>query len=99
MLLKGKFMTDVVVVIGAGLIGQAIARRVSAGKHVLLADLKQENVGVAAKTLNDAGFSVTTVTVDVASRSSVQALVNTATELGDVYGVIHAAGVSPTQAS
>ena len=34
-------MTDVIVVIGAGSIGQAIARRVSAGKHVLLADLRQ----------------------------------------------------------
>jgi hypothetical protein len=29
-------------VIGAGSIGQAIARRVSTGKHVLLADLKAE---------------------------------------------------------
>ena len=33
-------MTNVIVVIGAGSIGQAIARRVSAGKHVLLADLR-----------------------------------------------------------
>ena len=32
-------MKDVVVVIGAGGIGQAIARRVGAGKHVVLADL------------------------------------------------------------
>ena len=44
-------MSNVVVVIGAGSIGQAIARRVSAGKHVLLADLRQENGEVAAKTL------------------------------------------------
>lgn len=34
---------NVTVVIGAGSIGQAIARRVSAGKHVVLADLRQEN--------------------------------------------------------
>jgi NAD(P)-dependent dehydrogenase (short-subunit alcohol dehydrogenase family) len=34
-------MSEVNVVIGAGSIGQAIARRVSAGKHVLLADLRQ----------------------------------------------------------
>ena len=34
-------MSDVIVVIGAGQIGQAIARRVSAGKHILLADLHQ----------------------------------------------------------
>ena len=92
-------MADVVVVIGAGSIGQAIARRVSAGKHVLLADLRQENADAAAKTLTDAGFEVSTATVDVSSRASVQALVKTATVLGEVFGLIHAAGVSPSQAS
>ncbi len=92
-------MTDVIVVIGAGSIGQAIARRVSAGKHVLLADLNQQNADAAAKVLNNAGFEVSTATVDVSSRESVHALIQTATALGDVTGVIHAAGVSPTQAS
>ena len=58
-------MRDVNVLIGAELIGQAIARRVSAGKHVLLADLKQENADAAAKTLSEAGFQVATATVDV----------------------------------
>lgn len=72
-------MKNVIVVIGAGSIGQAIARRVSAGKHILLADLRQENADAAAKTLNDAGFSVSTATVDVSSRSSVLALVEEAT--------------------
>ena len=33
----------VVVLIGAGSIGQAIARRVSAGKHILISDIKIEN--------------------------------------------------------
>jgi NAD(P)-dependent dehydrogenase (short-subunit alcohol dehydrogenase family) len=42
-------MRNVVVVIGAGSIGQAIARRVCAGKHVLLADLRQENADTAAR--------------------------------------------------
>jgi len=41
-------MTNVIVVIGAGSIGQAIARRVSAGKHVLLADLRKDNIDAAA---------------------------------------------------
>lgn len=91
-------MTEVVVVIGAGSIGQAIARRVSTGKHVLLADLREDNANAAAEVLADAGFEVSTTTVDVSSRPSVQALVATATTLGDVIGVIHAAGVSPSQA-
>ncbi len=90
---------NVIVVIGAGSIGQAIARRVSAGKHVLLADLRQENADTAAKILGDAGFEVNTAAVDVSSRQSVHALVGTATVLGDITGLIHAAGVSPTQAS
>jgi len=92
-------MTNVIVVVGAGSIGQAIARRVSAGKHVLLADLRQENADAAAKTLSDAGFDVTTTSVDVSSRASVQALVAKAMSIGEVFGVIHAAGVSPSQAS
>ena len=51
---------SVIVVIGAGSIGQAIARRVSAGKHVLLADLRQENAAAAAEVLSNAGFEVST---------------------------------------
>ncbi len=35
---RGAATTEVIVVIGAGSIGQAIARRVSAGKHIVLAD-------------------------------------------------------------
>jgi NAD(P)-dependent dehydrogenase (short-subunit alcohol dehydrogenase family) len=91
-------MSDVIVVIGSGSIGQAITRRVSAGKQVLLADLREENANAAAETLRDAGFEVSVARVDVSSRESVHALVETARSLGPVTGVIHAAGVSPTQA-
>jgi NAD(P)-dependent dehydrogenase (short-subunit alcohol dehydrogenase family) len=92
-------MINVVVVIGAGSIGQAIARRIGAGKHVLLADLRRELADAAAKVMSDAGFDVSTATVDVSSRESVHALAQAATALGNVWGVIHAAGVSPSQAS
>jgi NAD(P)-dependent dehydrogenase (short-subunit alcohol dehydrogenase family) len=96
--MKKKSPTNVIVVIGAGLIGQAIARRVSADKHVVLADLRPENADTAARIFKDAGFSVSTMKVDVSSRDSVQSLVENATSLGEVSGVIHAAGVSPSQA-
>jgi NAD(P)-dependent dehydrogenase (short-subunit alcohol dehydrogenase family) len=92
-------MKNVIVVLGAGLIGQAIARRVSLGKHVLLADLRQENADAAAKVLSDAGFEVSSATVNVSSRQSVHSLVERAMAIGSITGVIHAAGVSPTQAS
>lgn len=92
-------MKQLTVVIGAGSIGIAIARRVSAGKHVLLADLRLETAETAAGTLRDAGFDVSTATVDVSSGVSVRALVTQAAALGQITGVVHAAGVSPSQAA
>ena len=81
-----------------GCSGVAIARRVSAGKQVLLADLRLETADAAAKVLADAGFAVSTTSVDISKRASIEALAATATGLGDIVGVIHAAGVSPSQA-
>lgn len=92
-------MKEVNVVIGAGSIGQAIARRVSQGKRVLLADLRQEHADTAAKVLRDAGFDVETTIVNVAHRESVYALAQKAASMGNVMGVIHSAGVSPSQAT
>ena len=92
-------MKSVTVLIGSGSIGVAIARRVSAGKHILLADLRKENADAAAVVLSNAGFEVSTATVDVSSHEQVKSLAQKAAALGDVTGVIHAAGVSPSQAS
>jgi NAD(P)-dependent dehydrogenase (short-subunit alcohol dehydrogenase family) len=92
-------MTDVVVVIGPGQIGQAIARRVGVAKHILLADMRQENANAAAEVMGNAGYDVSVTTVDVSSREAVHALVQKAAGLGEVGGLIHAAGVSPSQAS
>lgn len=92
-------MKAVIVVIGPGQIGQAIARRVGVGKHVLLADMRQENANAAAEVLGNAGYEVSVATVDASSREAVHALVERATGIGEVTGLIHAAGVSPSQAS
>jgi len=92
-------MKNVIVVIGAGQIGQAIARRVGVGKHILLADQREDNARAAAETFANAGYEVSTATVDVSSRPAVETLVEIATGLGSVTGLIHAAGVSPSQAS
>jgi NAD(P)-dependent dehydrogenase (short-subunit alcohol dehydrogenase family) len=91
-------VSDVAVVIGAGSIGQAIARRVGAGLHIVLADVLQANADAAAGVMLDAGFDVSTATVDVSSRGSVQALVEVAMSFGDITALIHSAGVSPSQA-
>ena len=47
-------MKQVSVLVGTGSIGQAIIRRVSAGKHIVLADYSIENAQRAARTLEDA---------------------------------------------
>jgi len=92
-------MKNIIVVIGPGQIGQAIARRVGIGKHVLLADMRRENANAAAEVMANAGYEVSVAAVDISSREAVTALVETATGLGNVTGLIHAAGVSPSQAS
>jgi len=92
-------MKNVIVVIGSGQIGRAIARRVGVGKHVLLADLREESAKAAAEILGDAGYDVSIATVDASSRAAVESLVKAATSVGEVTGLIHAAGVSPSQAS
>lgn len=92
-------MRQIVILVGAGSIGQAIARRVGVGKTLLLADLKSDNADAAAQVLHNAGYVVETATIDVSSRASVEAFVAKATGLGSVTGLIQAAGVSPSQAS
>ncbi|MBT0724507.1 SDR family oxidoreductase [Rosenbergiella sp. S61] len=92
-------MSDVIVVIGSGAIAQAIARRVSVAKKILLADIKLETAQAVEETLKKSGFDVSTTHVDVACRASIDALVATATALGEVKGVIHTAGLSPSQSA
>lgn len=91
-------MTDVTVVIGAGGIGQAIARRISSGRHVLVANHTQEAADAAAKVLENAGFDTTAMTADISDRAMVQAVVDRAGQLGSIKALVHAAGVSPSQA-
>jgi NAD(P)-dependent dehydrogenase (short-subunit alcohol dehydrogenase family) len=89
---------EVVVLVGSGQLGQAIARRVGAGRHIVLADLKQEHVGQAAKVLEDAGFETSTLAVDISSRQSIIELIEHAKQFGAIKYLIDAAGVSPSQA-
>lgn len=91
-------MKEIVVVVGAGFIGQSIARRVGAGKHLLVANLTEQASENAANALANAGFDVSAMPVDISSRHSVQALLDKATALGAITGLVHAAGVSPSQA-
>ena len=91
--------TDVVVVIGAGGIGMAIARRQGFGKHILLADFNETLLAAAVKELEIASYKVSSLKVDVASRESVRALADMAASLGSVVNVVNTAGVSPNMAT
>ena len=91
-------MKQVVVLVGAGSIGQAIVRRVAAGKHVVLADYSLEHAQQAATTLVNAGFECSTIQCDLGSKDDILRLVDFATGKGEVTNVINAAGVSPSQA-
>ncbi len=90
---------DVIVIVGGGNIGVAIARRVGTGKTIVLASLHTERAQSDADVLNGSGFDVQVEQVDVSSRESVQQLADTCTALGSITGVIHTAGVSPVQAT
>ena len=68
-------MKQVSVLVGAGSIGQAIIRRVSAGKHVVLADYSVENAKRTAKTMEDAGFECSTIQCDLGSKEDILKLV------------------------
>ncbi|KAG4101261.1 short chain dehydrogenase [Neocallimastix lanati (nom. inval.)] len=89
---------DVVVLLGAGSIGQAIARRVSYGKHLVIADIKLEVAEKVAKDLYNSGYETSAVAADLGSRDSILNLIKHAQQYGDVSGLICGAGVSPSQA-
>ncbi len=89
---------EVIVIIGSGGIGQAIARRQGFGKTVLLADNDPAILQSAADAMTAASYSVETQAIDVTSRASVAALADKAAALGSVTQVINTAGVSPNMA-
>lgn len=89
---------EVIVIIGAGGIGAAIARRQGFGRTVLLADFNETTLDQAAQSMRDAGYAVETQLVDVTSRESVRALAATAAALGNVMQVVNTAGLSPNMA-
>ena len=84
---------------GAGSIGLAIIRRVSAGKHIVLADYSQQNAELAATTLENAGFECSVLRCDLGSKEDIMRLVEYATAKGPVTNVVCAAGMSPSQAA
>jgi NAD(P)-dependent dehydrogenase (short-subunit alcohol dehydrogenase family) len=89
---------EVMLVTGAGQISMAIARRMGYGRKIILGDKNENNAQVVAEIMNQAGFDVEPFVMDMSSRNSIQAMVQKATEYGEVKALVCGAGVSPSQA-
>ena len=89
---------EVMIVVGAGQLSMAIARRVGFGMKIVLGDKKKENADTIAKIMNDAGFDVVPMEMDLSSRESILNLIAEALKYGPVTKLVNGAGVSPSQA-
>lgn len=86
------------IVTGAGQISMAIARRTGFGKKIILGDKNMKNCETIAKIMNDAGYDVEPVEMDLSDRASIKAMIAKALKYGDIKYMVNGAGVSPSQA-
>lgn len=91
-------MKKVMLLVGAGQIGMAIARRVGTGMKIIVGDKKTENTENIAAILNNAGFDAFPVETDLSDRASIQSMIARGQEYGEITMLVNAAGVSPSQA-
>ena len=92
-------VADVLVIIGTGAMGMSVARRMGAGRVIVLADIDEHLLTDVAEGLITDGHRVLKKKVDVTSRESVADLAAFAADAGRVLHVVHTAGLSPSQAS
>jgi NAD(P)-dependent dehydrogenase (short-subunit alcohol dehydrogenase family) len=92
-------MKDVVILVGAGQIGMAIARRMGFGVKIVVGDYKMENAESVAGTMTNVGYDVIPFEMDLSSRESIRNMIAEAQRHGEISMLINAAGLSPSQAS
>lgn len=91
-------MKDVMILMGAGQIGMAIARRMGYGKNIVIGDKNVRNAQSISDIMNEAGFDTVAIEADLSSRSSILNMIDKALEYGEIKMLVNAAGVSPSQA-
>ena len=91
-------MKNVMLWAGAGQIGTAIARRIGTGMKIVVGDKRLENAQAMAKTMNEAGFDVVPVEMDLSDRDSIRRFIAEGQKYGPIQMLVNAAGVSPSQA-
>ena len=90
---------EVMIVTGAGQISMATARRMGFGRKIVMGDKNINNAKTIAEIMNQAGFDVEPVEMNLSSRASILALIAKAQEYGEIKMMVNGAGVSPSQAS
>ncbi len=83
---------------GSGGMGIAAARLLAKQGPVIIADVKERELEVAAAELRKAGHQVTPAVCDVSNPESVAALARKTASAGQVQALVHTAGLSPTMA-
>lgn len=91
-------MKQVFLLIGAGQIGMAIARRVGYGMKIVIGDKTLSHAVAISDIMCNAGFDVEPVETDLASRGSIVETIQKALSFGELKMMVCAAGVSPSQA-
>lgn len=84
------------VVIGAGTMGMAVARRLAQRHRVLLADLRGAHAEAQAAAMRAEGCDVRGQACDVTDPAAVAALAARVAELGGLGVLAHVAGLSPS---
>lgn len=83
---------------GAGGMGLAVAKLLGRDHHVVISDVNQPRLDVAAGELRQLGISCDAITCDITDRESIARLLGQAQAIGPVRCIIHTAGVSPQMA-
>ena len=89
---------DVMLVTGAGQLSMAIARRMGYGKKIILGDKNLGHAEAIAKIMNQAGFDVEPMEMDLSSREDIRTMIAKAQSYGEIKALVNGAGVSPSQA-
>lgn len=89
---------QVMLVVGAGQISLAIARRLGADYQIIVGDKNIEHAKKFEQTLLKAGFNAKAIEMDLAERDSINETIKFATTFGEIRALVNGAGLSPSQA-
>ena len=95
---SGRPDLPLAVVVGAGGLGLAVARRLGARNRLLLADRDADHLERVAQLLNREGHDIAVAVCDVTDPGAVAALAARAADLGPLRTLAHVVGVSPSMA-